>query len=57
MANYMIFDEKTIKNNFKFQIGKRYKINDYLCKGYDFLRILKKLNLKLLYIKEQKYTK
>lgn len=25
MANYMIFDEKTINNNFKFQVGKGYK--------------------------------
>lgn len=33
MANYMIFYEKTIKNNFKFQIGKRYKINSDLCKN------------------------
>lgn len=33
MANYMIFYEKTIDNNFKFQIGKRYKINSYLCKN------------------------
>lgn len=33
MANYMIFDEKTINNNFKFQIGKRYKINSDLCKN------------------------
>ena len=30
MANYMIFDEKTINNNFKFKVGKRYKINDCL---------------------------
>jgi len=29
----MIFYEKTIKNNFKFQIGKRYKINSDLCKN------------------------
>lgn len=27
-TNYMIFDEKTIENNFKFQIGKRYKKNN-----------------------------
>ena len=33
MANYMIFYEKTIENNFKFQIGKRYKINSDLCKN------------------------
>ena len=32
-TNYMIFDEKTIENNFKFQIGKRYKINSDLCKN------------------------
>ena len=41
MANYMIFYEKTIENNFKFQIGKRYKINSDLCKngGKNFINV------------------
>lgn len=38
ITNYMIFDEKTINNNFKFQVGKRYKINDCLCEGYEFFK-------------------
>lgn len=46
MANYMIFDEKTINNNFKFQVGKRYKINDCLSKGYTFFKSFKGIESK-----------
>ena len=45
-ANYMIFDEKTINNNFKFQVGKRYKINDCLSKGYTFFKSFKGIEAK-----------
>lgn len=46
MANYMIFDEKTINNNFKFQVEKRYKINDCLSKGYTFFKSFKGIESK-----------
>ena len=44
MNNYIIFNEKQIKNNFKFQIGKRYKINGNLCKnGITFFKNFKEI--------------
>ena len=46
MANYMIFDEKTINNNFKFQVGKRYKINDCLCEGYEFFKNFREIEFR-----------
>lgn len=47
MANYMIFDDKTINNGFNFQAGKRYKINDYLCKkGYEFFKNFKEIEFR-----------
>lgn len=47
MTNYMIFNEKAINNNFKFQVGKRYKINDYLCKkGYEFFKNFKEIEFR-----------
>ena len=47
MTNYMIFNEKTINNNFKFQVGKRYKINHNLCEsGYTFFKNFGEIELK-----------
>lgn len=44
MANYIIFNEKQIKNSFKFQIGKRYKINGNLYKrGFAFFKNFKEI--------------
>ena len=59
MANYMIFYEKTIENNFKFQIGKRYKINSDLYKnGLTFFKSFGEIEYKThIYIWKQKYMK
>ncbi|MBB1549057.1 MAG: hypothetical protein HG450_003550 [Clostridiales bacterium] len=47
MANYIIFNEKQIKNSFKFQIGKRYKINGNLYKrGFAFFKNFKEIEFK-----------